>query len=110
MNIKGAFDPNPGNGVEVSVLANAVCYFVHNVFIVNQNGSYRLMVLHDNELLVDESYKTAKGAKIAFLKLYWYRAWQDAVKPDWTHFYRPEADWMEKLEKSSAKSLPEKDP
>lgn len=85
----------PGKETKVSVLSNAVYYFFQRVFIVTENNSYRLIAIHNGEILVDEKYKTSKGAKIAFLKLYWYRAWQDGVKPEWTDFYTPDEEWLE---------------
>lgn len=85
----------PGDRVTVSVLSNAVYYFFQRVFILSYNGTFRLIAVHNGELLADEVYDTAKGAKIAFLKLYWYRAWQDDVKPQWTAFYAPDDEWLE---------------
>lgn len=84
----------PGDSIRVSILSNAVYYFFQRVFIVSYSGTYRLIAVHNGELLADESYNTAKGAKIAFLKLYWYRAWQDGVKPEWTSFYVPDHEWL----------------
>ena len=83
-----------GKETKISVLSNAVYYFFQRVFIVTENNSYRLIAIHNGEILVDEKYKTSKGAKIAFLKLYWYRAWQDGVKPEWTDFYTPDDEWL----------------
>jgi hypothetical protein len=59
-------------------------------------GGYRLVVIHHGYLLTDETYKTPKGAKIAFLKFWNYKAWQEGVKPQWSHFYPPETKWLEK--------------
>lgn len=84
----------PGEKVSVSIMSNAIYYFFHRVFIITENNSYRLIAIHNGEILVDETYKTAKGAKIAFLKLYWYRAWQEGVRPHWTDFYTPDEEWL----------------
>lgn len=85
----------PGKETRISVLSNSVYYFFQRVFIITENNSYRLIAIHNGEILVDDRYKTAKGAKIAFLKLYWYRAWQDGVKPQWTDFYTPDEEWLD---------------
>lgn len=87
--------PMPGDRTKISTLCNAVYFFFQRVFIISDNDTYRLIAIHNGELLADESYKTAKGAKIAFLKLYWYRAWREGVKPQWTDFYIPDAKWLE---------------
>lgn len=84
----------PGERTKISILSNAVYFFFHRVFIISDSNTYRLIAIHNDELLADESYKTAKGAKIAFLKLYWYRAWKEGVKPQWTDFYTPDTEWL----------------
>lgn len=85
-----------GEKVKISVLGNAVYYFFHRVFIITEKRGYRLIAIHKGELLADAKYKTSKGAKIAFLKLYWDRAWQEGVKPSWTDFYIPDDRWVQK--------------
>ncbi len=62
--------------------------------IVLSGDDYRLIVVHNGKLLAEDTYKSAKGARIAFLKLYWHHAWQDNIKPQWTSFYSPEKDWL----------------
>lgn len=84
--------------IEIASLSNSMNYFMNSVFILKENEGYRLLAFHNDLLLTDEMYKSAKGAKIAFLKLFWYRAWREDVKPEWTHFYIPDAEWLgEKL-------------
>lgn len=90
-------NPVPPDKVKISVLGNAVCFFFHRVFIVAEHKGYRLIAIHKDELLVNAKYKTAKGAKIAFLKLYWYQVWQEGVKPYWTDFYTPDDDWLKEM-------------
>ncbi len=85
-----------GQKTKISVLSNAVYYFFHRVFIITEKKGYRLIAIHKGELLTNAKYKTSKGAKIAFLKLHWYRAWQEGVKPYWTNFYTPEEQWLQK--------------
>lgn len=84
----------PGEKVEISVLGNAVYYFFHRVFIFTEKRGYRLIAIHKGQILMDERYKTSKGAKIAFLKLYCCRAIQVGVKPAWTDFYTPDEQWL----------------
>lgn len=84
----------PGEQIKISVLGNAVYFFFYRVFIIAESKGYRLIAVNKGELMVDEKYRTAKGAKIAFLKLYWYQVWQDGVKPYWTDFYTPDEDWL----------------
>lgn len=86
----------PGEEVKISVLGNAIYYFFHRVFIITERKGYRLIAIHNGELFADAYYKTSKGAKIAFLKLYWSRAWQEGVKPSWTNFYTPDDRWLQK--------------
>ncbi|MCX6583333.1 MAG: hypothetical protein NT166_24415 [Candidatus Aminicenantes bacterium] len=86
----------PGEKMKISVLGNAVYFFFHRVFIITEKKGYRLIAIHKGELLVDARYKTSKGAKIAFLKLYCFRAWQEGVKPYWTDFYTPDERWVKK--------------
>ncbi len=83
-----------GRELKVSTLSNAMNYFIQSVFILVEDGTYRLVAIHKDTVLTDECYKTAKGAKIAFLKLFWYRAWREGIKPEWTHFYVPEPHWL----------------
>lgn len=83
-----------GKGIKISSLSNSMNYFINNVFIVKDSGNFRLLAIHNNKRLMDEKYDSAKGAKIAFLKLFWYRAWSEQVKPQWTHFYTPDEEWL----------------
>ncbi len=83
-----------GEGLKISTLSNAMNYFIQSVFILVEDGVYRLVAIHNDTVLTDECYKTAKGAKIAFLKLFWYRAWREGIKPEWTHFYLPDKMWL----------------
>lgn len=83
----------------ISVLETSIYYFLEHVFIIEDDGGYRLVVIHQKKLLTDRTYKTAKGARIAFLKLWSYKAWDEGAKAKWTHFYKPDRDWIsEKLD------------
>lgn len=72
---------------KVSVLTNSIHYFLGSVFILRESDSYRLVVLHNGRLLVDESYKTAKSCKIAFSRFYGSRLWKMGAKPCWSPFH-----------------------
>jgi hypothetical protein len=80
--------------VHISLLLNAVYFFLQCVFIMRTEKGYRLIVVHQNRLLTDRTYKTFKGARIAFSKLWSYKAWESGVKPEWSLFYPPEPSWL----------------
>lgn len=84
--------------IQISLLVNSIYYFIESVFIMAVNKGYRLVAIHQGRLLTDEIYKTARGARIAFLKLYGNKAWRNGVKAEWSRFYPPEPEWFgEKL-------------
>ncbi len=93
----GGVNPAGPQDIIITLLSNSVYYFLETVYIAKIAGQYRLIVLHDGELLTREEYDSVKGAKIAFLKLYSYKAWKAGVKPNWTHFYGPDfPGWLAK--------------
>lgn len=73
----------------ISILVNSFKYFLEHAFIISYEGSYRLLVIHRWRLMTDRCYKTLKGARIAFLKLYSERRWKDQDEPEWSSFYNP---------------------
>lgn len=77
----------------ISILANSVKYFLEHAFIIDYEDSYRLLVIHRWKLLTDRCYKTLKGARIAFLKLYNNRRWQEKDVPEWSNFYNPGVEY-----------------
>lgn len=85
------------DGIKISTLSNSMSFFIDAAYIVAKDENFRLVVIHNKRLLADENYKSAKGARIAFLKLFWYKAWKEDVKPEWTHFYKPDRHWLRKL-------------
>jgi len=84
-----------GDPIKVSLLINSVYFFIESVLILQTAEGYRLLAIHQGRLIADETYKTSKGAKIAFLKFFGYKAWDDGVKPQWTPFYPPEQPWLD---------------
>ena len=87
---------DPGQPGEICVLINSIFYFISSVIILNNNGHYRLVVKHNRRILIDKIYKTHRGAKIAFSKLFTHRSWQQDLKAEWSAFYKPDARWLEK--------------
>ncbi len=91
----------------ISFLTNALYYWLDTVLIIQESDTrYRLIVQHKKRILVDETYEDAKGAKIAFLKIYEYRLTETIEsilknmgqpKAKWTPFYTPSAKWLAKL-------------
>jgi hypothetical protein len=89
---------------KMSRLINSIYYFIEFVFIIVENEGYRLVSMHQGKLLTNQIYKTAKGARIAFLKFWNYRAWKEGVKPKWSVFYPPDAKWLKKIMEQIAKT------
>jgi len=84
-----------GNYPRISVLINSAYYFIQCVFIHESGNSYRLLALHREKVIIDKSYPTLRGARIAFTKFCRDTAWRDDIKPAWTPFYTPETWWLE---------------
>jgi hypothetical protein len=81
------------------MLNNSHHYFLEYVFIIAHEDFFELIVNHNGSLLTDEYYRTLKGAKIAFTKLYGFKAWEKGEKAEWSFFYEPDIRWLdEKLE------------
>jgi hypothetical protein len=81
---------------KISLLENSIYYFLKTVLIDIQEERCRLVVVHQDLLLTDCSYKTLRGAKIAFARMYKQKAWKEGVKTAWTQPYHPEAEWLRK--------------
>ena len=88
--------------VNLCILINSIYYFIEYVFIIANENSYQLIVMHRGRILVNKSYRTAKAAKIAFAKMYSQKAWQKGVKADWSHFYNPDSKWFHEKTKQVA--------
>jgi len=81
----------------ISVLMNSVYFFLEHAFIVSDKNNYRLFVRHRNEVLADQDYKSLRGAKIAFSKLFQQNAFdKDYSHPQWSPLYTPERNWLYK--------------
>jgi len=87
-------DESPGEPGKICVLINSAFYFINWVFIVRNNVSYRLIVNHSGKLLMEKDYRTLRGAKIAFSKLFRHRNWGKNVKAEWSPFFEAESRWL----------------
>jgi hypothetical protein len=74
---------------EISLLINSAYYFIECVYISRLDDGFRLIALHQGTVLMDAIYETARGARIAFSRLYKNRTWKEGVKAEWTNFYSP---------------------
>lgn len=83
--------------VKISLLINSPHYLIQSVFIMKDPSisGYTLAVIHQDKAWTIKNYKTVKGARIAFVKLYGYKAWREDVKPEWSIWYPPVHDWLE---------------
>jgi hypothetical protein len=89
--------PEAGD-VLISVLMNSVYYFLDHAFIIAEKNKnrYRLLVFHNNEVLTDQTYKNLRGARVAFFRLFRYKAYDNKYsKPEWTPLYHPEQEWLD---------------
>ena len=83
----------------ISKLINSVYFFLDDVLVIDEKNVYRLIVYSHGEILVDKRFKTIRGARIAFFRLFKHKAWGPETKAQWSHFYDPDEDWMEDLMK-----------
>lgn len=79
----------------VCTLINSIFYFVGNVFIADNGDTFRLIAYHNGDILIDQSYPTLRGAKIAFSKLFGYRSWRNNVRAEWSKFYSADISWLD---------------
>lgn len=80
--------------MQISILVTSIYYFLDFAFIISDENNFRLVVIHNGQLLTDKTYKTVKGAKIAFFRIYGYKVWSEKIKPNWSDFYNPTAEWL----------------
>jgi hypothetical protein len=83
------------NEKKIISLINSIHYLLDYVFIVFEKDSFRLVVNRYGKILTDEKYKTLKGAKIAFLKLHGFLAFNEKIRANWSHIYTPDKEWLE---------------
>jgi hypothetical protein len=80
--------------IKISRLENSVYYFLDYVFIVEEEDSFRLLVIHRGKVLTDKLYPTLRGARIAFRHIYEGKAWSKDLKARWSNFYQPDKRWL----------------
>jgi hypothetical protein len=101
------FNPSPGpvidpatkNDVTISMLINSIYYFIECVFILRSKNKYRLVALQHSRVLMDKEYPTENGCRIAFARFFKNKAWDETIKPEWSHFYDPDKDWFEEKQR-----------
>ncbi len=83
--------------VKISLLINSIHYLLESVFIMDDPSisGYTLAIIHQGKVLKLKTYKTVKGARIDFAKIYRDKAWKEGGKPDWSVWYPPDNDWLE---------------
>ena len=80
---------NTTEEVTISILRNAIYYFLQFVYLIRGESGCRLVIIHQGRLVEDTNYKTVKGAKIGFFRRYQWKRWRKGVKPDWATFSHP---------------------
>lgn len=90
---------NRRNQVIISRLVNSFLYSIRTCFIMKnpEEESFRLLAIHEKRILADKSFRTVRGAKIFFFKKFKNRAWRKDVDAEWSYFYPPDLDWIEKM-------------
>jgi hypothetical protein len=78
---------------EISRLNNSIYYFLQYVFIMVVENGFNLRVIHNNRLELDKVFKSLRGAKMAFTKLFKEKAWKN-VQAEWSPFYDPDKYWI----------------
>lgn len=89
----------------MSLLASSFAFFIDTVFILRQASGYRLVVIHNKQVLTDRCYASVRGARIAFSRIYGWRSCHEDAATNWTIFYQPCQSWLtERVEYLSASS------
>lgn len=86
-------DKSNNESAILTKLENPKFYFLDSVYIVEKSATYRLVVIHDNRVLTDCSYKTLTGAKIAFSSRYRKHCIIKGFRPLWTDTHNHIALW-----------------
>lgn len=86
----------------ISILVDSILHILELVFIIEENKGYRLVVRHGGNVLIDKHFNSAKGARIAFSRLYPYKnkwEYKGYKRNSWTPFIHPEKQWLNKFVK-----------
>jgi len=84
--------------IYISKLINSIYYFISDVFIrtdLIDKKKFTLVAIHNKRVLIYKDYKTPRGAKIAFSRIFKKKAWKEDVKASWSNFYDPDKKWLE---------------
>jgi hypothetical protein len=84
------------------ILINPAYYFLECVYILYKKGYYRLVVLHNSRVLTYRNYRTLRGAKIAFQKIYKNKSWKEGVKANWIPPYPDNCDLLKEKDAIAA--------
>lgn len=91
----------------ISRMINSVFYFLKFVFILKEDNHYRLVVIQDKHKIIDLSYKTCKGAKIACSRILRNRFNNKGIRPVWSFFYPADQKWLkDKLNRKNGNPIP----
>ncbi|MCK4762977.1 MAG: hypothetical protein KAW12_12340, partial [Candidatus Aminicenantes bacterium] len=74
---------------KISFLHNSYKYFIQHALVIQHGESYRLLVIHECKILADQYYKTCRGARIAFTRIFLHRRWKETVVLHWSSLYEP---------------------
>jgi len=97
---------NENEEAKVSILVNAVYYFLENVFIVIGEDHCRLVIIQNHKLIIDQCYDSLRGAKIAFYRMYKNKCCVKGLKTEWSITYSPDSEWLsERLNKVKPQPL-----
>ena len=90
--------PGLGNEIyargEISRLTNSIHYFLDYVYIIAVENGFHLVVIHHRQVMMDKVFKSVRGAKISFSKLFKDKTWKENIQVDWSRFYSPEKYWI----------------
>ena len=95
-NNNGNGNDNPKeNQLTIYRLQNSVQFYLECVFILVEEDNFQLVIIHSGNVLMDAKYGTLRGARIAFTKYFGQRARRDEAKPNWSHSYHPDDEWLQ---------------
>jgi hypothetical protein len=79
----------------INLLNSAHYLLTHAFIVIDKDLSAQLIVKCSGRPLTAEPYDTVKGAKIAFIKFFKIKAFNDGIKPIWSKPYRPDIKWLD---------------
>ena len=79
---------------EISRLTNSIHYFLDYVYIIAGENGFHLVVIHHRQVMMDKVFKSVRGAKISFSKLFKDKNCKENIQVNWSRFYSPEKYWI----------------